>query len=485
MRWLALAVAVSLSLAASAEAARLEIGSEADGCDPSACAEDVLDIVAARGELNRMEVTPARRGVLVRDEGAPLTGCRPAADGARVCRGSFERVYIYLGDGDDVLVLRGTVETTVSDGPGDDRLNLLTAYAFVGVGPGADLIELQGGGVEYGARTAPVSVRFNGLPDDGEAGEGDDIRGSVGYMAGGSADDLLEAGPTGSALEGGGGADVLWGGPAADILSGGEGDDVMQAEGGDDVLHVAGGPGDSDVVAGGPGRDRASYERLGVPVFASIGDGANDGTAGEADDIGADVEDLTGTWAADVLVGDGEANALDGGHGGDSLRAGAGADRLIGRFDRDPDLLDAGPGSDRVEAGVGDRVVAADGEADRVSCGGSGLALEWDPADVFSACAPRLVIGYRATRQGRSVLLTVRCEKRAADPCSGTLTLRKRGELVSAPVSFRGLPSGASRRLRVRLLAPVRGCLGAVAVTLREEPASRTRSTQVALACRS
>ncbi len=49
-------------------------------------------------------------------------------------------------------------------------------------------------------------------------------------------------------------------------------------------------------------------------------DGASDdGEAGEADNVGTDVENLLGGTAADTLVGDGDANSLEGGFGNDIL----------------------------------------------------------------------------------------------------------------------------------------------------------------------
>jgi hypothetical protein len=60
-----------------------------------------------------------------------------------------------------------------------------------------------------------VSIRLNDLPDDGAAGEGDNVLGSLGGILGGSGDDTLESGPDAAGLVGGAGDDTLVGSPRA------------------------------------------------------------------------------------------------------------------------------------------------------------------------------------------------------------------------------------------------------------------------------
>ncbi|MGI9658498.1 MAG: calcium-binding protein, partial [Gaiellaceae bacterium] len=71
------------------------------------------------------------------------------------------------GLGDD-LIIGSAVANTLQGGPGDDILD---------GGGGADV--LSGGigvdTVDYSARTLAVSVDLDGIPDDGEAGEGDNV----------------------------------------------------------------------------------------------------------------------------------------------------------------------------------------------------------------------------------------------------------------------------------------------------------------------
>ena len=49
------------------------------------------------------------------------------------------------------------------------------------------------------------------------------------------------------------------------------------------------------VISGGAGRDIAYFGQRTLPVRVTIGAGANDGTAGEGDDVHADVEDQPDT----------------------------------------------------------------------------------------------------------------------------------------------------------------------------------------------
>jgi Ca2+-binding RTX toxin-like protein len=144
---------------------------------------------------------------------------------------------------------------------------------------------------QYTDHTAGVTVRLNGLADDGSAGEGDNVLGSLGSIEGGSGDDTLESGSDSASLAGGAGDDTLVGSPEGESLLGQDGDDNIGAGGGNDSL--AGGTG-MDVLSGGPGHDEASYAGAVTALRLTIGDGPNDGAAGESDDIQADVEDLIG-----------------------------------------------------------------------------------------------------------------------------------------------------------------------------------------------
>ena len=311
-------------------------------------------------------------GITIEDTGAPLTGeCEPSGAG-RFCRGTnFGVVDVFLGDGNDRLDHR--LYGAVDAGDGDDDVTLTNgSFEFSG-GSGADRLDAAGATetiVSYLDHTAGVSVRVNGLADDGAPGEGDNVMGAITSIGGGSGDDYLEAGPVTRSLSGASGDDILVGTPERNFLSGGAGNDQLLAGDGSDSLV---GDEGADVLSGGGGLDEVTYGGV-VPLRLSIGDGPNDGAAGEGDDIREDVESVGGGFGDDVLIGNAESNRLNGYGGRDVLRGGDGADELIGWGDGDE--LDGGPGPDSVSTrlrrrGGLDRALLGDGEADTLGCGGA------------------------------------------------------------------------------------------------------------------
>ena len=190
-------------------------------------------------------------------------------------------------------------------------------------GPGADSLN-GGAGNDYAlywSRTAPVTVDFDGVADDGEAGENDILGPDVESAIGGSAADTLTGGP---------GANSLWGWSGDDTLDGGAGPDMMW---------------------GGTGIDHVTYASRTAAVSASLDNVANDGESGEGDNL-YDVENLTGGAGADVLTGSALANLLNGGPGKDSLIGHDGDDVFEVRDSAEDDVT-CGNGSDSV---VGDPI---------------------------------------------------------------------------------------------------------------------------------
>lgn len=93
-------------------------------------------------------------------------------------------------------------------------------------------------------------MTIDGLANDGESGEGDDVRSSVEKVWGGSGPDTLIGSAARNALIGGAGNDTLNGGLGLDSLDGADGDDHLDGGRGEDTL--IGGPG-FDVLDGGFG----------------------------------------------------------------------------------------------------------------------------------------------------------------------------------------------------------------------------------------
>jgi hypothetical protein len=191
-----------------------------------------------------------------------------------------------------------------------------------------------------GAGGDQFNARFLSIPTTAQGGDGDD---------------RLFTGSTADVLEGGAGPDYLDGYVGADTLRGGAGRDTLHGGLGGDVLE------------GGTQFDSADYGDNGVGVVVTIGAGADDGAAGEGDDVRLDVEDVRGSSHDDRLVGSDGSNELIGGAGNDELTGRGGFDSLIG-----------GDG--------GDRIVAQDGGPDQVTCADGFDTAFIDAVDALSEC---------------------------------------------------------------------------------------------------
>jgi Ca2+-binding RTX toxin-like protein len=169
--------------------------------------------------------------------------------------------------------------------------------------------------------------------------------GAAGALRGQAGNDLIRLGAAArsSDLNGGAGNDSLWGAAGNDFFDGGEG---------------------ADVFTGGTGIDAVSYRARTTPVIADIDGVADDGAAGERDNIRTDIENLYGGTANDVLTGSAASNRLFGAEGNDTLNGlgglldvlepGAGNDTLNGNGG--DDIASYGPGgdgSDRFSGGTG------------------------------------------------------------------------------------------------------------------------------------
>lgn len=258
-------------------------------------------------------------------------------------------------------------------------------------------------------------------------------------------------------LDGGGGNDNVSGGSLADTVLGGGGNDRIDSLAGDDILD--GGPGNdvllerrysgsltgqgghgADRLIGGPGTDRFSYTERTDPITVTLDGLANDGEAGEGDNVGSDIEFVEGGDGPSRLFGDGGPNRLEGtgfenteihgGGGNDTLNGGAGPSQVFGDAGNDDvrgsagnDLIDGGAGTDSLYgdedtcsftgcSGGNDTIRARDGEADSIACGPGADQVTVDTLDTV---APDCESVYRAafgqpaggsgTRSGATVSL--------------------------------------------------------------------------------
>ena len=181
---------------------------------------------------------------------------------------------------------------------------------------------------------------------------------SLTVLLGSGTDSFVLNAPTGTTtrVEGGDDDDVI-------TMSVTQGRNTVLGGGGSDTINLDTGdsgrplnPPAKDRVRGGKGKDTVDWEEdygghIG-PIKVNLDNKANDGSSGEGDDIGKDIEVLEGTARADRFTGSSAANTFLAGRGDDVLKGGGGKDRLIG--DEDNDTLSGGSGADFLEGGVDD-----------------------------------------------------------------------------------------------------------------------------------
>jgi Ca2+-binding RTX toxin-like protein len=256
-------------------------------------------------------------------------------------------------DGDDV---------TCTPGGGDSPI----ADVVIDLGDGDDSYEFDAaGGVPTGS-----TITVNG-----EEG--------VDTLTGDDSNETLNGGPGADVIEGNNGNDVLngdefgvltggnddvFGGPGADTVRGQGGNDELDGGGGNDSLDgggsndkMDGGTG-SDTLVGSTGGDTALYDTRSAAVNVSLDGVANDGEAGEADNVGTDVENVNGGSAGDTLTGSSVANKLKGFGGADTITGGAGNDLLYG-----------GDGGDDITGGTGNDKLYGNDNADTLRTNGDGV----------------------------------------------------------------------------------------------------------------
>lgn len=171
---------------------------------------------------------------------------------------------------------------------------------------------------------------------------------------------------TKAVLDGGPGNDTLTGGAVADTLTGNAGDDTLIGGAGNDTFAEGATASGADYVDGGLGADTAGYGPRRDPVVVDTDGVADDGAAGEGDNVQGTVEKLTGGKAGDTLTGSTTADTLTGNAGDDTLDGQAGADRFSG-----------GPGDDTIEARHGDR-------DSKFQCGDSAAIVDNDTVNADS-----------------------------------------------------------------------------------------------------
>ena len=176
--------------------------------------------------------------------------------------------------------------------------------------------------------------------------------------AGEGNDELAIGSDAPNTLDGEGGNDTFELGNATDenTIDGGPGEDL--------ILHPAG----PDLINGGAGVDTIVYQTTAAEnLSVTLDDQRNDGPNG-AQNVHADVENLTGGPEADRFVGSDAANVIRSGQGDDEIKGGPGQDTLEGGEDDD-------------------QIFARDGERDVVDCGFGEDSATVDAIDTVSTAS--------------------------------------------------------------------------------------------------
>jgi Ca2+-binding RTX toxin-like protein len=286
------------------------------------------------------------------------------------------------GGGNDTLTGMAGFQQLIGD-TGDDTLISTGGDVMVG-GDGTDTVDLS-------ARATPVII---GLPGATDAGN------TVERVIGGSSDDRFRGAATGEEFNGGPGIDtVTYNDRAADqpVTADPDGvaDDGVAGEGdniGTDVENITGGTGNdliggspvANLLDGGPGTDTATYAGRADGVTANLDGVANDGAPGEGDAL-VGFEALVGGEGPDLLTGSPGPDVLAGAGGNDVLDGGDGPDTLSGEGGND--ALTGGSGVDVYSGGDGDDAVTSfDGLAEDVDCGAGADGATVDVADRLTTC---------------------------------------------------------------------------------------------------
>ncbi len=253
-----------------------------------------------------------------------LTG----SDGDDTLDGGSSGDLLAGGDGDDLYenVEAGDLVVELFT-DGDDTVE--TALGAATLAAGVETMLYTAAGDFKGVGNSSSNVIDSGDGDDtlkGDAGN-DTLRGHDGLdsIQGGDGADQLDGGDGADTLRGlddddelkaGKGEDSLYGGDGHDTLKANTGADKLYGEEGDDFLE--GGDG-ADSLYGGLGDDTASYASAERGIDADLNRASGQVITQAGTDELRGIENILGTFVDDVIVGNDDANVLDGLAGDDTI----------------------------------------------------------------------------------------------------------------------------------------------------------------------
>lgn len=222
--------------------------------------------------------------------------------------GGSGRDYLSGGGGNDYLN-GGTENDRLYGGSGNDTL--------IG-GEGADYLN-GGSGIDtanYQYSSAGVTVRLDTNTASGGEAEGDTFY-SIENIIGSNHRDVLIGNSTDNVFHGGDGDDSFYDNGGNDIIYGGEGRDTFFAGSGADAYY------------GEAGADQIRYLDSDAGVIVDLEAGTGSGGYAEGDTLSS-IQNIVGSDFDDTLMGDANANDLDGSYGNDTLAGRGGDDSLYG-----------------------------------------------------------------------------------------------------------------------------------------------------------
>lgn len=285
------------------------------------------DLVDYSGRTSGLNVTIAASSVASANDGdlSSSAGSPPEADDIKddiesilgtpgndsIGGGGSQGILITGGLGNDSLS-GGIGPDTLNGGAGNDRFFESASTSGADVFIGSDGVDT----IDYGGRASALVCSLDGVGEDGEPGELDNVFADIENVIGGAGDDSL----TGSARN-----NIIIGGAGADTVRGGAGLDTMSYA-----------------------TSTAVTATLPVNVNSTDHSVSNGINAGEFDVLFGDLENLTGGSGADLLTGNSGPNELVGAAGNDSLFGAAGDDVLEGGAagNTEGNVLDCGADGD-------------------------------------------------------------------------------------------------------------------------------------------
>jgi Ca2+-binding RTX toxin-like protein len=184
-----------------------------------------------------------------------------------------------------------------------------------------------------------------------------------GTINGTSGNDVILGSAGNDVINAGGGNDTICAGDGNDTITDGPGNDTVLAGDGGDVMVQDATANGSDDLRGEGGTDWVEYNDRTAPVNVTLAGGADDGQAGEGDNVQS-TENVIGGHGNDTITGSTANNLLEGGPGDDTVSGGDGADTITGSDGNDTE--NGGAGNDTFYMGTTD-----DGN-DVVNGGGGG-----------------------------------------------------------------------------------------------------------------